>query len=195
MKSLRFFYIALFLVSNFSCNNLLKKTDEDLYSEKTNELITQILDDFSDESSCIIEPYIQNLVEFKKTHLPPDIFPKIKSDIMKALDVENDSIFNKLINLSNSFRFDKSTLNTDLHYISREYYNSLLSEKGYEGAILYLMENECEKDFIALSKPIFNEDFSIAIIEFEGMMSGSLIAFKFENGKWIDFELISSWIA
>ena len=192
-------YIALTLLFIiFSCKrgNLtyLEKTEK-LDTQKTAQLITQILKDenqgFYLSSSCmaeksfaIIKPMVSDFDEYVKNLL--DINDSLHYQIQKRLF--------KQFKLSNDFIPEKKIL-TQKQFEEME----KKSKRGGFSFWRWLDEN-CENGYTAMSKPIFNEDFSKAYTRIQivcgGMCGGGEERiYEFVGGKWILKEILSNWIS
>ncbi len=145
-----------------SCNYIAGKSDVELYTEKSNELIIQIIEHRFSDKTCFVEPYDLNLIEEKKSSIPDFFSTRLKSDILNTLNYENDSIFEIAFNLSNSFTFDFSSLSDrEINSIKRKEYEEIINQKGYGDALIYFSNDKCSKGVITFSKPIFNSNYSI----------------------------------
>jgi len=164
---------------------------EALDSDKTTELITQILTDERTgflSSNCISEKpkaimptefqkYVKEYLKIKDTaHL------KLQLELYKKFKITNDLAPNKNILTQKQFEeFSKKT------------------EKGEFQFWDWLDEN-CVNGYCSISKPIFNETFDLAYVQI-GFVCGGLCGsgveriYEFKNGKWIEKESFGGWVS
>lgn len=187
VKHITFFFWAFFLIG---CKNNTERNITSEYQKKSNELITQITSEIKD-CSCIIEPEkSKTLLQTLSEENPSQDYKKIMKDV---LNIEDDSIFDKLNKLTDNYKIDMSLNNQKHQLIKRIELESILKKyKGREK--LNFMIKKCPKGWLSFSPPIFNENFDKAVIPVTNFPGGGLIVYKYENGKWNRIKLLIDWI-
>jgi hypothetical protein len=168
----------------------LKKLD----SEKTTELLTQIFEDEKNGfllTNCITEktrgvnyPMVPDFDEYVKNHLgiKDSIHYKLQSELYKQFVLTSDIAKGKNIITQSQFKeFERK------------------SELG-EFRFWDWLEDNCTDGYSSISKPIFNENYTLAYIQI-GNVCGGLCGggeeriYEYINGKWIEKENFGNWIS
>ena len=152
----------------------------EIYNLNSTELINQILADR--DCSCLLEPHHQTLLEFKAGNTPSR---DNKKDLLEALELTSNSIFNKQNKLTLEFRLDELNLNTKMRLLKRVDFDSILKNNEIELG-REILRSKCPSGMLSLSPPLFNETYNIAVISVSGCSSGgSMDIYKLNNGKWL----------
>ncbi|WP_233558631.1 hypothetical protein [Aquimarina sp. BL5] len=162
--------------------------------EKTTELITQIFEDEKKGflfTNCITEkargvnrPMVSDFDEYVKNHL------KIKDSIHYNLQLES---YKKFI-LTSDITKGKNIL-TQSQFKEFERKSELGEFKFWDW-----LENNCSDGYSSISKPIFNENYTLAYIQI-GTVCGSLCGggeeriYEYINGTWIEKENFGNWVS
>ena len=188
LKRISLFFYFFFLIS---CKNNTETNIALEYQKKSNELITQIASEIED-CSCIIEPEKnKTLLQTLSEENPTQDYKKLMKD---ALNIKDDSLFNKLNNLTANYKIDLSLNNQKYLLIEQIELESIL-QNHKEREKLNIMIKKCPKGWLNFSPPIFNKNFDKAVIPITNFPDGKLIVYKYENGKWNRFKLLTNWIS
>ena len=175
-----------------------KKTDlkksEDFDTQKTTELIKQILKDENKgylSSSCITEkpraisyPIVKDFDEYVKNHLniKSTAHYKIQKQLYKQFKLTTDLVVDKNIITQEQFeKFEKKSKNDEFRFWD-------------------WLDTNCENGYCSISKPIFNETYDLAYVQI-GTVCGELCGggeeriYELINGKWIEKESFGSWVS
>mgnify|MGYP003630284048 CR=1 FL=1 len=181
----------------FSCNNDSKPSLEELKkrdAEKTTELLTQIFENEKDvylATNCISEkpratyqPNVPDFDEYIKEHLSikDSTHYKLQTDLYKQFSLITEYAKGKNIITASDFKE--------------------FEQKSESGGFSFWdwLENNCSDGYSSISKPIFNEDYTLAYIRV-GNICGELCGggeeriYEYQNGKWILKEYFGNWIS
>ncbi|MDN3594318.1 hypothetical protein [Zunongwangia endophytica] len=167
---------------------------KDLDAQKTNELITHILEEKRNGylmSSCITEKpravshsMVSNFNDYVKDNLniKDTVHLKIQSRLYKKFKITADLVPNKNILTQVQFEeFKQKSENSKFRFWD-------------------WFDTNCENGYCSISKPIFNEAFNLAYVQI-GTVCGRLCGggeeriYKLVNGKWIEKESLGSWVS
>jgi hypothetical protein len=152
------------------------------YNQKSAELINQIFSDTKNDCSCLLEPAHQSTVEFMAEETP---VRDNKKDLMKALELINDSVFEKQNELTQLFRIEKLNIKSKMTFFKKADFDSIFENNKSEEA-RKIFWKKCPSGMLTLSPPIFNENYNIGVITVNGCFSGgSMSKYKLINGKWM----------
>ena len=195
MNKMGYYISFLILFFNFSCkthNKIDLKISKERDSQKTTELIIQILKEESNDflkSSCIVEKPI--------TPSHP-IFSDFNENVKKELNIKDTIHFNMQILLYKQFKLT-SDLVPEKNILTVNQLEKFERESENQGSIFWeWLELNCKNGFCSISKPIFNETFNLAYVQLgivygELSISGEERIYEFVNDKWIKKESIGSW--
>lgn len=182
------FFSIIFLFSN--CKTETKETTSLTYQKKADELTSQIISE-NEDCSCLIE--IENKESLLELLSAGDPSIDYKKNVKDALNFENDSLFNKMNEYTTNFKFDNTNIK-NLYLITNEELQLIL--KKYLGLEkLNYLATKCPKGWMSVSAPIFNVDFSLAIINIHIHPEGQLILFENNNGKWKRVKVLRQYIS
>jgi hypothetical protein len=177
MKIIKIVLCFLTLILNLSCEkNQMTKTE--IYNQKANELILQTIEIIN--CDCISEIPKESMIEISNAENPKYNFKKA---LKKQLNVKFDSEIDSLISVSKKFKLDaKKIASKKIKIISKiniAYYHNRKSKE-----ILKM----CPNGIISMQKPIFNENYTKAVFEYNFTFSCSrelpYPVYEFKNGKW-----------
>lgn len=181
------FYI---IVSTFilSCGKSNPTTE---YNKVAMEFIKEIFADDYFSCSYIIKPHSDdNLLNTLEEEMPESNY-RIK--ISEILNIEKQSVLDSVIDLSKNFEYKKSMFNRDTKLIEQREFNSI--KKMLDSVVKYGSKKEidsifaeCPREFYFISKPIFDKNYKIAVIDIQigfGCLRSPLLVYYFENGKWV----------
>ena len=158
--------ILLFTFSNCKQKNNAEEFDN--YNKKATELITQIFSDEYYDCSCIVKTKSdENLIDRIELEMPALNFRKKTTDI---LNVNRESTLDSLIRLSEHFKLKNSMFRSKTKLIEQRQFDSIknvlesIAKNGTEKEIETAFR-KCPTDFYFLSKPLFDKNFKIAIID------------------------------
>lgn len=185
MKKLIKLFFMIIILSNYSCNKNIKtqfntdKTD----SIKSAELISHILSR-PNNIKCISEKGINNY-DLKQ----------MSYDMYKYLKITDTTHFNSQIRLFEKFKINKNMV-PGMNIVSVELIDKLINDENNRKSTWKEIFKDCKMGFNTLSKPLFNENYDIAIVQ-SGLICGSLCGgsetsiYRFEHNKWNLVEIIS----
>ena len=167
------FILVIFFVFSCKKENIKPKLE---YNQKANELIKQLINE--EKCDCVLEIPKQTLIEienieYRKFNTTKYYIEKLKLKNKKELDSLNE--------LSKSFALDTSFLKSrKIKLIKRDSLQKLFKNINFTTKI-------CKKGLTYFVKPIFNKEFTIAVIDYgdAGMCVGiGRRTFEFTNNKW-----------
>jgi hypothetical protein len=160
-KLFRIFVFAVIINFTYGCSETKQKTRSEIYSEKTAELINDLLKDEGNHiCDCILEPNNSSMAEIYKSEVPAFEF---EDYIVKKLSLKNVAEIDSLYGFK-----EKLTLNLDLitqaiKVISnREYdsinrkYDSLFIKYEYDKALEIFINTY--PNICSFNKPIFDKN-------------------------------------
>ncbi|MEX0997589.1 MAG: hypothetical protein WDZ45_11110 [Flavobacteriaceae bacterium] len=194
MKKNIVYILSLTFLLNLGCKENTKTDSQNLDREKTNEILTQIINDSTDlymDTNCISE----------KNRLLYTIFTTdLNNYIKNQLGINEEEHLKNQMELFHNFRFTENLtfgkqIITVLDF--KEFENQ--AENGNYTFWTWLDSN-CENGYLSISKPVFNETFDKAFVIIGSICGGKCGGgetrfYKFKNGKWkiekTEFEWIS----
>ena len=172
-------FISLILAFLLACQTKSEKKELDVDTIKSRELIAQIVEQRKAEGdtfSCILEKSDYFFEEMPTL----DYY----TELLKNLQIKDSAHLDRQLKLYHSFTFDEE-FNFGLKIIPDS-----LSNKTREEAMarrIYI-EGHCLYATVSIAKPIFNEDYTYALV-MDGTGFGSHGSFyRFYNGHWEDFQ-------
>lgn len=176
-----------------SCKKDTAYLKHDLYESKATELMTQIFY-YDNDSLCsyIVEPEPNSSLLKTIEEEMPDL--NYRERLMEILGTENESSLDSLIALSSNFEFKPSMFKEASKIISLDEFKSItktmdsIVKNGSQETIDSYFGN-CPGGTYFVSKPIFNKDFSIAVISIN--MAYVCIwrfprVYHFIDNQWVD---------
>ncbi len=183
------FLILLVLIFNFSCSKSKIEQKIDLDSQKTIELINQILKDKKDtylSSSCIFEnsSYFSNLD-----------FSDYGMNANKYLSIKDSSHYQLQKKLCRDFNITNKII-PNKNIITERKFKSFQSKREFWKWDKF----NCIEGFCTILKPFFNEEYDLAYITiskkiFEYNYNSQTLLYEFKNGKWTEKEIIKQIIS
>ncbi|MDO1500039.1 hypothetical protein Q2T40_07830 [Winogradskyella maritima] len=181
-------FIISICILFFGCKDISRTED----IKKSEEVL---LDVFSSKdglaSRCIAEDFQSHFL---------NSLPDLKDFFITELKIQDLDHFEKQFELFSNFKMG-SELFPDMNIIQEsqiEMYNNIVSEDEMVNSGLF--EMGCEYGYYSMSKPFFNEDYSLALVEFanfcgHGLCGGGRTAiYKNKNGVWAEVKVLNSWI-
>ncbi|RTY85446.1 hypothetical protein EKL32_28580 [Flavobacterium sp. GSN2] len=175
------FLVAISLVL-WSCEKA-EVIPEMNYNRKANELILQVISEEEDpKCNCILEIPKESMVEIIKLERPFQ-FLAIRKDLIKDLELNDESSLDSLIKVSNNFSLNEDLLNQkNIKLITHKMLDSARKNKWANFFEI------CPNGYLFMQKPIFDKYYKTAVINvgYAGTCSpGSIRSYKFNDGKWI----------
>lgn len=169
--------ILLLISSTFllvSCKKEIIKPKFE-YNKKANELIEYII--YQENLDCLLEMPKKSMIEIDTLESPTFQYVNF---YIKRLSLKNKKELDSLNKLSENFVLDENILlKRNIKIINRDSLRILNKDVNFQTKI-------CE-DLKYILKPIFNKEFTIAIIEYgyTGMcLSNSKTIYVYKNKKW-----------
>lgn len=214
MRKIELFISLLITLLIFNCKSTRKTTNtvNNLDDSKTLELITFLLKQegtrFSpwkfSPNGCISEEAV-----FYRKNAP--VFDFSQSFIAKHLEIKDSVHFNSQTNLYLNFKMTNSIVpnrkiltKKKFDELERKYLDTISINPFLDRVNLARnsplenwLKTNCENTYYSISKPIFNETFDLAFIEFRiyyGALSGYIVEkiYAFKNGKWAEKSALRS---
>ncbi len=179
----------------FSCRNHL--IDEKHDDKETKKFIRQLIKkekEIQQEKSFINSICILEHPEWRSFD------NEFKLKIQKELGIENKAFLELQIDLFNKFKITKELTPQKNIITDQEYIQFNESFNKNEFAYLdWLDKMNCQQGFSSISKPLFNENYDLAIVRFEKicepLCGGGLLAlYEITKGKWKQKKILDSWI-
>lgn len=153
------FLILTLLFFLQSCKN--EESTFEIYDRNAIDLLSHIVENEDLICSCVVQ--VDSLSLYDKTI--SDILSQgsqFKNKIIEVLNIKNQTEFEKFISMGQNFRFKSEMFDGRLKIIEREevprQFESLKTERGQK------FIRKCPNFNCWISKPIFNENFTKAII-------------------------------
>lgn len=142
------------------------------YNQKANEVIQQLIVD--DTCSCL--SVIPNDSKIQISLLDNEnVVAWIREKAIKELHLKNRNELDSLEKLASRFVLDPSFLKrTNIEVVKQK-------------SLRELTKNDCQKGILVVAKPIFNKDFTAAIISYGHYYTCNFVQpkiYKYKNGKW-----------
>ncbi len=178
-----FVLFGLIFISGCDDDKNQVKTTSELYSEHTAKLLNDITDENSSSSYC------QNIVEPPKKG---DTFDaqeflsekEFKQFIFEKFKLKNEKEYENLIGIKQELLIDEKLLRDGLNIVSRKEFYPIRRYGTTEKA----RDDFYEKypDLFFMSKPIFDKDYKIAILDFGfgGCLITTPFVYRLIDGRW-----------
>lgn len=177
MKNLCAFILILLI---FSCKRKETKTSSDIYSEKTIELINDVLSDEYNFCECILEPPNKSTLQTFADEVPHFDYKKY---ILESFNLDNESAFKNLHGINDSLILKPNSLASGIKVIYRKEWNEIFTKygSGARDTIYKRYPNLC-----FLTKPIFDKNYKTAIadIDIGGCLWQPPLKIRLYEGKW-----------
>lgn len=153
-------YLIL-LILIISCSQYKDDTVINKYDQKALELIKQIIAE-QPECSCIVEPPDKTIIEISLVETPRY---DIRGYLKEKLNINSDTQLDSLSRLSKNFKLDEKTSGLSCNIIiSRAELQKKVEEYGANKGQEIAYE-KCNYNILLLTKPVFNVDYTVAIID------------------------------
>ena len=128
--------------------------------------------------NCILEIPNESMIKANLEERPGR-YKNIRQELIKKLELKNETELDSLKKLSDNFTLDKN-------FISKKQIKIIDTKIFREKGILNLSKN-CPKGIFVIKKPIFDKDYKTAALDFSIVYSclNQIEVYKHENGKWI----------
>ncbi|MCM4161928.1 hypothetical protein DHB64_18785 [Antarcticibacterium sp. W02-3] len=185
------FLIVGSAILTLSCGKTSTEQEIINYKNNSDQLIGQWLLEFSKNASikCVME------------NEPIDSLPgEIKNTIIHKLEIKAEKHLYKQLKLTHHFTLTDSLIG-DLNLITLKKQRELKEQRD-NGEPFWIWYNaNCEGKWLNISRPIFNEDYTLAYFEVSTSCvnylcgHGGKSIYKYENGKWIAIENFDNFIS
>ncbi len=180
------------MFSILGCN---KQNLQHINSQKTTELIHQILTDTTD--NYINPGYITEQFRFLSSIAPGVDFEKyVKSE----LRIENSDHLDEQLVYFKDFKINNHLAQRKNIITAKEFDN--FERKAEKGDYQFWdwLEKNCDDGYISISRPIFNEDFTKAIIIIANVAcpqcgGGETRMYEYKDGRWKITQTSFEWIS
>lgn len=161
--------------SNCSKN---QKDLKEVYNQKANELISQIIQD--NNCNCLLEIPTASLVEISLAENPSY---DIRGFLAKELNASSKASLDSLVSISKDFRFNTETLQKNhVEIITIENLRALRT--GKDTTLL----KRCPKGILGFRKPVFDKTFQKAVLDhgdvFASVVELPFPTYEFKKDKW-----------
>lgn len=190
--------LLISIIIIYSCEEPTKVDNSTLYRKKADSLITQILSFTKKDSTdfpiplayqnlcnCIYQISNESFVYRYESEMPRI---NIKKQIIEDLKFENQKELDSVIKISENYTFDFSNLKEYFHIIEDNSFDTITNYKYLEKTKKIISE-KCPLGVLSISKPIFNKNFNLAIIDIQSgfsCLASPLSYYKLKNDKWIE---------
>ena len=186
------YYLILICFFLLGCNN---KDLQQINSQKTAELIHQILTDSTDNYSnanCLTEKF-----RFHST-IPPGV--NFDNYMKSELGIENLDHLDEQFVYFKEFKINSQLAQSRTIITAKEFDD--FEKKADKGDYHFWdwLEKTCDNGYVSISRPIFNEDFTKAIIIIANVScpqcgGGETRLYEYKNGRWEIIETTFEWIS
>src|SRR5690606_27600124 len=186
-----FFILSIILFLNFSCQKDLKKFEE-LDTQKTTELIKQII---KDESNGYLS--VNCILENKKAGALEEDFEEY---LQKQLGIMDTLHLSLQVQLHDDFQITADLFPQKKIITQKKIDEIINNSKDGRTVFSNWLDTNCENEYCFIGKPIFNETFDLAYVEI-GSYCGNLCGggetriYEYVNGKWVEKKSLSSWVS
>ena len=190
---LRIVVLVTGLFIAFGCQESKNQPVVDTFTVKSSQLINQILLDkeFFD-CSCFLGFPEQTLLELAELTYPES---KIRTRSLDALEINDLNTLDSLDRLSRNLNVADLQLSFDIDLLPRAMFDSILRKHGSVRGKEILWE-KCPEGWLYMSRPVFNKDYTTAIIEVSVCSpGGSVKVYDLIDGNWVLRERLISWIS
>jgi hypothetical protein len=187
--------ILVILAICFSCKE--KKVDKSIHEmDLISELIHQVL---VDETNQNLYGSCKCIKIYSRQSLPPlPNMGNLEEFVERELQVEDSIHLNSQLDAYHKFEFNEDLL-PGWKIISEEDFR-LYQISSSNNSIWESLLQDCQCGFYSISRPIFDENFKRAIINFSHMCGplcggGATMVYILQDGKWQKEKEISSWVS
>ncbi len=174
--------ILLILFTN--CTQHKDDTVIDKYNQKALELIKQIISEQS-ECSCFVKPPDKTIIEISLEENPRY---DIREYLKEKLNINSDTQLDSLSRLSRNFKLDEKTSGLSCNtIINRAELQKNIEEYGTNKGQEIAYE-KCNYNILLLTKPIFNVDYTVAVIDVDipyTCIKTPPQIYIFKKNKWV----------
>lgn len=158
MKNL-FVFVLILLI--FSCKQKKIETSSDIYSEKSIELINDVLSSEYNFCECLLEPPNKTTLHTFADDVPHFDYERY---ILESFNLDNESDLKNLHGINDSLILKPNSLASNIRVIYRNEWNEIFSKYrfGVRDTIYKRYPNLC-----FLTKPIFDKDYKTAIVDID----------------------------
>ena len=141
-------------------------------------------------TNCIIEEAIPMYVLVNSN---------IIKDVTEKLGIKDTVHLNEQIKLYNQFKLT-SDIVSDKTILTKKDFQKFEKKKPIGKSTWVLIEATCEDGYSYILKPIFNEDYTRAYVQFGNHCGGycgggETQIYEYKNGKWNKVRTVSAWVA
>jgi hypothetical protein len=188
----QFHYIILTFFFIISCNN---NDLQQVNSEKTKELISQILADSTDtysSPSCITEKF-----RFHHT-IPPGV--NFEDYAKRELEIEDLKHLETQFQYFRNFKIDENLAKGKNIITANEFENFEKEAERGDFQFWDWLDQTCDDGYVSISRPLFNEDFTKALVIIANVScpqcgGGETRMYELQSGKWEIVETSNGWIS
>jgi len=171
-------FIVILLI--FSCKPKEFKTASEIYSEKSIELINDVLSSEYNTCDCLLEPPNKSTLQTFANENPEFDYEKY---ILESFDLIEKSDLKKLHGINDSLILKPNSLTSNFKVIYRKEWNEIFLKYGFDArdTVYKRYPNLC-----FLTKPIFDKDYKTAIadIDIGGCLWRPPLKIRLIDGKW-----------
>ncbi|KJJ38568.1 hypothetical protein [Aequorivita vladivostokensis] len=155
--------LSLLLLFNliFGCGETKQKTRSEIYSEKTAELINDLLKEEENQiCDCILEPNNQSMAQIYKSEVPAFEF---ENYIIEKFKLETTAGIDSLYGINEKLILNPDLITGGIKFVTQKEYDSIYNKYDFEDAREVL--NETYPNLCYFTKPIFDRDFKNALFD------------------------------
>jgi|SRR5690554_3860145 len=164
----------------FSCNEKDIENSSDKYSQKSIELINDVLSNEYSFCECLLEPPNKSTLQTFADDVPHFDYEKY---ILESFNLKQTSDLKNLHGINDTLILRPNSLTSNIKIIYRKEWNEVFTKYGFDArdTIYKRYPNLC-----FLTKPIFDKDYKIAIadIDIGGCLWHPPFKIRWIDGKW-----------
>jgi hypothetical protein len=190
------YLILVLLCLLLGCKQSSESTVNELVDEfdtlKSIELIRQVLDNEQKDyffSSCVVEEAIPMYVSTNSDLL---------KEVTEKLGVSDTTHLKEQIMLYEQFKLTPDLV-PGKTILTKQHFRAFEKKKPIGKSSWVMIESTCEDGYSFILKPIFNEDYTLALVQF-GINCGSYCGggetqvYEYKDGKWIKIRTVGAWV-